>query len=161
MAPFVPTNRAPGVYIEEIQEAGPIAGVGTSTAAFIGPAQQGPITTPTFLTNFTQFQNTFGGYITAPMVYVTHAVRGFFDNGGTTCYFVRVGTAARASRTLNDRAGAPRPTLVVTATREGVVGECHHGPGARRQHRCFCHRHAGPSHGVGSLKQPGHGDGRE
>ena len=81
MAPFVTTNRAPGVYIEEVQEAGPIAGVGTSTAAFIGPAEHGPINTPTFLTNFTQFQNAFGDYIPAPMVYVTHAVRGFFDNG--------------------------------------------------------------------------------
>jgi uncharacterized protein len=122
MAPFVATNKAPGVYIEEVQEAGPIAGVGTSTAALIGPAQQGPINTPTFLTNFTQFQNTFGGYITAPLVYATHAVRGFFDNGGTTCYFVRVGTAVRAFRTLNDRAATPRPTFVVTAKQEGVTG---------------------------------------
>jgi uncharacterized protein len=122
MAPFVATNKAPGVYIEEVQVPGPIAGVGTSTAAFIGPAERGPLNRPTFLTNFTQFQNTFGGYIFAPTVYVTHAVRGFFDNGGTTCYFVRVGTAAPASGTLADRAGTPQPTLVVTAKQEGVAG---------------------------------------
>ncbi|MDZ7268446.1 MAG: phage tail sheath subtilisin-like domain-containing protein [candidate division KSB1 bacterium] len=121
--PFNPINKAPGVYLEEVQVPGPIAGVGTSTAAFIGPAEKGPLTIPTFLTNLTQFQNAFGGYITAPMVYVTHAVRGFFDNGGTSCYFVRVGTAVRASRTLNDR-GTPtaRPALVVTAKEEGVTG---------------------------------------
>lgn len=121
--PFNPINKAPGVYLEEVQVPGPIAGVGTSTAAFIGPAEKGPLNKPTFLTNLTQFQNAFGGYIMAPMVYVTHAVRGFFDNGGTSCYFVRVGTAARASRTLNDRATpTARPALVVTAKQEGVAG---------------------------------------
>ncbi len=115
-------NKAPGVYIDEIQVAGPIAGVGTSTAAFIGPAEQGPIDKPTFLTNWTQFQNTFGSYIPAPMVYVTHAVRGFFNNGGTSCYFVRVGTAVRASLTLNDSATpTARPVLEVTAKEEGVA----------------------------------------
>ena len=76
---FVATNKAPGVYIDEIDVPGPIPGVGTSTAAFIGPAQQGPINKPTFLTSFTQFQNAFGDYILTPLVYVTHAVRGFFD----------------------------------------------------------------------------------
>jgi uncharacterized protein len=120
---FVATNKAPGVYIDEIQLPGAIAGVGTSTAAFVGPAAQGPLNKPTFLTNLTQFQNTFGGYITAPLVYVTHAVRGFFDNGGPSCFFVRIGTAAPASLTLNDRATpTARPTLVVAAKQEGVSG---------------------------------------
>ncbi len=131
---FVATNKAPGVYIDEIDVPGPIPGVGTSTAAFIGPARRGPINTPTFLTNWTQFVEAFGvqdpldprgPFIIAPPVYATHAVRGFFDNGGATCYFVRVGTAVRASRTLNDRATTPQPTLptlVVTAKQEGVAG---------------------------------------
>lgn len=131
---FVATNKAPGVYIDEVQLPGAIAGVSTSTAAFVGAARRGPINKPVFLTNWTQFLNTFGPedpqdklgpYITAPMVFVTHAVRGFFDNGGATMYFVRVGTAARASLPLNDRATAPatpRPTLVVTAKQEGVTG---------------------------------------
>ncbi|ABA58340.1 Phage tail sheath protein [Nitrosococcus oceani ATCC 19707] len=81
------------------------------------------------MTNWTQFINTFGvqdqlgPYITAPQIYVTHAVRGFFDNGGAACYFVRVGTAIRASLTLNDRATpTDRPALVVTAKEEGVTG---------------------------------------
>src|SRR5262245_20326799 len=94
-------NKAPGVYIEEVQLPSPIAGAGTITAAFFGPARRGPINRPTFLTNWTEFVTTFGAqdpldplgpYILDPPVYVTHAVRGFFDNGGTSCYFVRVGT---------------------------------------------------------------------
>lgn len=120
MAPFDAANKAPGVYIQEIDVPGPIAGVGTSTAAFIGPAEQGPINTPVFLTNWTQFQTMFGGYITAPPVYVTHAIRGFLDNGGASFYFVRVSKAVRASLTLNDRATSAKPILVVTAKQEGA-----------------------------------------
>jgi uncharacterized protein len=46
MCAFVATNKAPGVYIDEVQLPGPIAGVGTSTAAFVGPALRGPMRTP-------------------------------------------------------------------------------------------------------------------
>ncbi len=126
MAPFVATNKAPGVYIDEVQLPGPIAGVGTSTAAFVGAARQGPIYTPTFLTNWTQFVDAFGvqddlgPYIPAPPVYVTHAVRGFFDNGGASCYFVRADTAMQAWLVLDDHAA--HPTLRVTAKKEGVEG---------------------------------------
>lgn len=120
---FNAINKTPGVYIDEIQVPGPIAGVGTSTAAFIGPAEKGPINVPTFLTNPTQFENNFGGYISSPMVYVTHAVGGFFGNGGTSCYFVRVGSAVRSSRVLLDRDAIPKSTIVVTAKEEGAAGD--------------------------------------
>lgn len=125
---FVATNKAPGVYIDEIQVPGPIAGVGTSTAAFIGPARLGPINTPVFLTNWSQFVDAFGEadalgpFITSTPVFVTHAVRGFFDNGGTTCFFVRVATAAQASLTLDDRNAAAQPTLVVSWKADGTGG---------------------------------------
>jgi hypothetical protein len=123
----------PGVFIQEIQLPGPIAGVGTSTAAFIGPAKKGPINKPTLLTSWTQFVDKFGikddnnnvsgTYFSAPPVYVTHAVRGFFANGGTSCYFVRVSKAARASLTLKDRNSSnPLDTLVLTAKQEGAAG---------------------------------------
>jgi len=127
---FNAIDKTPGVYIDEIKVPGPIPGVGTSTAAFIGPAKSGPINTPTFLTNWSQFARQFGDpgkpddslgpYVSAPPVYVTHAVRGFFDNGGASCYFVRVATAARASLTLKDRSGTD--SLVVTAKQEGKAG---------------------------------------
>ncbi len=124
---FVATNKAPGVYIDEIDVPGPIPGVGTSTAALIGPARRGPINKPTFLTNWTQFveafgvQDPFGPYIISPPVYAAHAVRGFFDNGGATCYFVRVGNAEHAKAVLKD--GAGKDLLVVTAKEEGTAGD--------------------------------------
>jgi hypothetical protein len=121
---FVSTNKAPGVYIDEVQAPGPITPAPTAIAAFVGPAQIGPLLKPTLLTNAQQFTQQFGSYITDPQtVYVTHAVNGFFAEGGGQCYFVRVGTGVQAGLALNDRATSnPMPTLQVTALKEGVAG---------------------------------------
>lgn len=119
MFTFPESGVAPGVYIREIDRPGPIAGVGTSIAAIIGPAQKGPIGVPTRVTNPTRFEDAFGSYISAPPVYSTHAAHGFFANGGSQLYFVRVGTAKRASLPLDDTNGAV--TLVATAKEEGVA----------------------------------------
>lgn len=116
----MPTYKAPGVYIEEIPATGPIAGVGTSTAAFIGPALQGPIGVPTKITNWSQFKDNFGEYIATPRQYMAYAVEAFFRNGGTVAYITRVGTAARASRQLDDRDGGI--ALDVEALTEGTAG---------------------------------------
>lgn len=116
----------PGVFIEEIPATGPIAGAGTSTAAFIGPALYGPINVPTRITNWTQFKTLFGDYPldTANKFFTPYAVRGFFSNGGTIAYMVRVGTAQTAHLNLNDRASSgAAPALVVTAKRDGKIGE--------------------------------------
>ena len=120
---FTATNKLPGVYIDEIDVPGPIAGVATSVLAVVGPALMGPIATPTLVTNPTQFRDTFGGHFAAPVFYASHAVHGFFENGGSSCYFVRAGTAARSSLDLLDQAAAPNPTLVVTALQEGTRGD--------------------------------------
>ncbi|MCZ6654240.1 MAG: hypothetical protein O7D91_14585, partial [Planctomycetota bacterium] len=126
MATFNAINQMPGVYIREIDVPGPIAGVSTSIAAFLGPALNGDVLRPTRLTNFTQFANQFGvpdadsnpnPYFTDRAIFAPHAVRGFFDNGGAACYFVRVSNERRASLTLNDRAGVP--ALVVRALAPG------------------------------------------
>jgi phage tail sheath protein FI len=119
----MPTYKTPGVYIEELPVTGPIAGVGTSTAAFLGPTLGGATNVPTKVTNWTQFKNIYGEYQAFPRLYLPHAVRGFFDNGGTVAYIVRVGTAARASREIDDRGAAPAgKALRVEAKREGADG---------------------------------------
>jgi uncharacterized protein len=129
MCAFVAINKAPGVYIDEVQLPGVIAGVGTSTAAFVGPARSGELRTPVRLANWTEFLEEFGGpaggspYLTQPPVYVTHAVQGFFAEGGSDCWFVRIGTAKRAELPLKDRSGGGgNDTLVVTAKTEGTQG---------------------------------------
>jgi phage tail sheath protein FI len=111
------------VYIQEITLPGPIQGVGTNVAAFVGPAQQGPLWKPTPLTNVQQFFDMFGSYVESPYrVYAAHAVNGFFAEGGTQCYFVRVGTGVAASLELKDGGTPAQPTLVVTARKEGTAG---------------------------------------
>ncbi len=123
MATFATKGKAPGVYIQEITLPGPIAGVGTNVAAFVGPAKMGPLNKPTTLTNINQFWSIFGDYIEDPYrVYAAHAVNGFFAEGGTNCYFVRVGTGTAATLNLQDRSGKSRTALVVTALKEGVAG---------------------------------------
>ena len=117
-------GKAPGVYIDEIAEPGPIQGVSTNIGAFVGPAAMGPLWKPTILTSFKQFTTLFGSYLEDPYrVYVTHAIKGFFDEGGTQCWFVRVGTGVAAWLDLLDQ---HKPTaqkvLRVTALKEGTDG---------------------------------------
>ncbi|MDA8236663.1 MAG: phage tail sheath family protein [Chloroflexi bacterium] len=97
----MPNYLSPGVYIEEVQAATrPIEGVGTAVAAFVGLAQRGPANTPVMVTNWSQFVATFGDFMEAS--YLAHAVYGYFLNGGTTAYIVRIGA---------DGAGAPSARL--------------------------------------------------
>jgi uncharacterized protein len=107
---------APGVYVEEVPSAvRPIAGVGTSTAAFIGvaadlgerdpaertgmpvrpsgdPYDQADALTPVPVDSWTGFVAAFGDIQTSNR-YLAHAVYGFFDNGGTRCFVARVAAA--------------------------------------------------------------------
>ena len=80
----MPTYLSPGVYVEEV-EAGsrPIEGVGTAVAAFVGLTAKGPLNSPTLVTNWSQFKQTFGDFVEGS--YLAHAVYGFFMNGGGSC----------------------------------------------------------------------------
>ncbi|MEV6824474.1 phage tail sheath C-terminal domain-containing protein [Amycolatopsis sp. NPDC051102] len=117
----MPDYLSPGVFVEEI-DAGPrpIAGVSTSTAGMAGVTVRGPATgKPRLVTNFLEYQRTFGGFLPEPEAAVRDAwadnpaeggrwwlfplaVKGFFDNGGERLYVKRVvsRTAAAASGRL-------------------------------------------------------------
>lgn len=116
----------PGVYIEEFTPGAPIEGVGTSTAAFIGTALQGPIEKPTLIQSWDEFKRVFGDFIDErPRSYLAPAVYGFFLNGGTACYIVRVGSGKMSFKNLDSRQGGgnPDPVLVATALLEGTAGD--------------------------------------
>jgi hypothetical protein len=104
----MPVYLAPGVYVEEKLGSPPIAGVGTSTAAFIGIVDNAvvmpkkptsgaveesyvlaAVNTPVAIANFEQFKNNFGNFQVGNKV-LAHAVYGFFLNGGSNCYVIRV-----------------------------------------------------------------------
>ncbi|RSS50732.1 phage tail sheath family protein, partial [Streptomyces sp. WAC06614] len=86
----MPSYLSPGVYVEEVASGSrPIEGVGTSVAAFVGLAPTGPLNEPTLVTNWTQYVTAFGDFTDG--YYLAHSVYGFFNNGGTAAYVVRVG----------------------------------------------------------------------
>ncbi|PSL53149.1 hypothetical protein B0I31_110242 [Saccharothrix carnea] len=86
----MPTYLSPGVYVEEVEAgARPIEGVGTAVAAFVGFAARGPFNTPTLVSNWAQFTQVFGDFV--PDCYLAQSVYGYFLNGGSNCYVVRIG----------------------------------------------------------------------
>ena len=105
----MPQYLSPGVYVEEVPSAvKPIAGVGTSTAGFVGisadiPLDQMPekasggfyvqadALDPQPINNWEEFRQKFGDFHLANQ-YLAHAVYGFFNNGGTRCWVNRVTT---------------------------------------------------------------------
>jgi phage tail sheath protein FI len=107
---------APGVYIEE-QPSGsmPIEGVGTAVAAFVGfteryDAEQGDPTDPEgvkpqLVTSWPQYERLYGGFVRGAML--PHAVRGFFENGGSAAYICRIPGATGAT----GNGGAPTAVL--------------------------------------------------
>ena len=117
------TYLTPGVYVEEIPSANkPLEGVSTSVAAFIGLAPGGPVNTPMRIANWGQFAAIFGDPENPdagpfmPDAYLAHSVYGFFMNGGSLCWVIRIGAdgngagAARAALPAAGsaaRAGAP------------------------------------------------------
>jgi phage tail sheath protein FI len=96
----MPEYLSPGVYIQEVNSgARPIEGVGTAMAAFVGFAPAGPANKPTLITNWSQYVDTFGAVEDGgrrnphlPDAYLSHAVYGYFLNGGGRCYVDRVVT---------------------------------------------------------------------
>lgn len=94
----------PGVYIEEFAPGAPIQGVSTSIAAFIGTALKGDLDEPTKITSWDLFVEKFGDG-PAPGSHLWHAVRGFFDNGGQTCYIVRASNGGYNTAILKNEAG--------------------------------------------------------
>jgi phage tail sheath protein FI len=101
----MPEYLTPAVYVEETSfRSKSIEGVPTSTFGMAGRTQYGPVpyktTTPkvtmtprpVLVTSFTEYERMFGGLSTAAgdTIYLAHAARSFFDNGGRRLYISRV-----------------------------------------------------------------------
>ena len=127
----MPEYLAPGVYVEETSfRAKSIEGVGTSTTAFAGPTRKGPFraTTddqevPELLTSFGDFERIFGGISDLALSgaspdtnYLAHAVRAFFNEGGSRLYVSRAvgagATTATAQVTADGTAAAEAVNFV-------------------------------------------------
>ncbi|MDQ1450769.1 MAG: uncharacterized protein QOK38_635 [Acidobacteriaceae bacterium] len=126
----MPVLDVPGVYIDEVTSPGVITGVGTSTAAFIGPALNGPINLPTRISSFDDFLKTYGQlqsngsfnpFILTPKVsYLAFGVKAFYDNGGAQAYVVRVGTAKATAWDVKNANG--EVAFRLQAQQQGLAG---------------------------------------
>ena len=121
----MPQYLSPGVYVEEVESGSrPIEGVGTAVAAFVGLAAQGPFNTPTLVTNWSQFTQTFGDFVEGS--YLAHAVYGYFQNGGGAAYVVRIGGNGAASPAARGELGPGASARLggyrVTALEQGDGG---------------------------------------
>ncbi|WP_454751950.1 phage tail sheath family protein [Cupriavidus necator] len=94
------TVSYPGVYIQE-KSSGvrTITGVATSIAAFIDWFPRGPLDEAVQCLSYADFEREFGGiHIDSPASY---GIKQFFQNGGSECWVVRVGTTGSATATEN------------------------------------------------------------
>jgi phage tail sheath protein FI len=124
---MAPEYLSPGVYVEELDKGTkPIEGAGTACAGFIGFAEKGPVNQPTFIPNWSEFVNNFGGFVKGG--YLANAVFGYFLNGGGRCYVTRLpgggdqAAEAKATGALTSKAKPSIESLTVTALEAGPAG---------------------------------------
>jgi hypothetical protein len=88
----VPKDEFPDVNLKELSAAAhPIAGVSTATTAFLGWSPQGHTEMAVEVENLREFVQEFGEPDARSLL--GHAVRHFFDNGGTHAWIVRLAAA--------------------------------------------------------------------
>ncbi len=147
---------SPGVYVEEVDRGPkPLASVGTSTAAFLGALATGPVDEPVLVTNWSEFERTFGPL--GETGHLGHAVYGFFHNGGSQCFVVNVGlpdepapAPARKGKASAGKgkdgggdageAASPPPSAPGEARHKALVARflgADRGPGARSGIHCL------------------------
>ena len=111
----MPEYLSPGVYIQEVDSGPrPIEGVGTACAAFVGfapAAPDGMSNRPVLVTNWMQYVEKFGrleeeGRRNPHMdgSYLSHAVYGYFLNGGGRCYVTRVAVSTNGKASAAEKA---------------------------------------------------------
>jgi phage tail sheath protein FI len=117
----MPEYVTPGVYYELLDTAPPLVrGVRTDIAGFVGLAPRGPLHQPVRIESWRRYQAVFGSF--AGYAYLAYAVKAFLENGGTTCFVVRVAgsDAAPAAAVLKNAAAAE--LLRIEAKNAGIWG---------------------------------------
>ncbi len=137
-------TRAPGIYQSFDSVAPPPLSIAnTRICGVAGLTQKGPMNEPTRLASYDEFLETYGYSVET---YTSDAVHGFFKNGGTDCWVVRVAHTAPAGELAGlDHATCAehvqiddwnKPSLKIRALNEGSWGNtlwvrCAHAPGAQ------------------------------
>jgi hypothetical protein len=122
--------RPPGVYpAADEPRAKPLTVADTRVAGFVGLAARGPLDEPVLIRSWTEFLDIYGHSTES---YLARSIEGFFTNGGSSCYVVRIAHRAKSDekagpehsscseRLVKD--GWDKPTLRVRAMNEGRWG---------------------------------------
>ncbi|MBD2207019.1 phage tail sheath family protein [Calothrix sp. FACHB-1219] len=117
----MPEYLTPGVYFE-FQDAAPpiIRQVRMDIAGFVGLAERGLVNQAVQVNSWRQFQAIFGNFL--PYSFLAYAVKGFFENGGRTCFIVRIAGNDAAKASLVLKSNNNTDVLRVTAVNEGSWG---------------------------------------
>lgn len=102
--------------------------VDTLVMAFVGVAEKGPVNEATRVESFTDFVDKFGGYLTTSDL--AASVEGFFENGGTSAYVVRVVHYTDITNPATKSSAAATKTLLTDAAvaTSGEVTSANAGP---------------------------------
>lgn len=104
----MPTYETPGLYYERLDRARrPLPALRMDVTGFVGMAERGPLDRPVPVESFRQFETRFGGFIGGG--FLAYALKGFFDNGGSRAWIVRI--ASREPDTGAAAASLPLPPL--------------------------------------------------
>ncbi len=133
------TYLTPGIYVEEVP-AGPrpIEAVGTSTAAFVGEAPDAKrnVNEVVAINNWSDFRRNFAEDEASTSTPLSHAVYGFFLNGGVRCYVVNVGPKGNIAgggrkreglqlfETIDEIAIVAAPGYTDAASYDAVLSHC-------------------------------------
>ncbi|MEO6884741.1 MAG: phage tail sheath subtilisin-like domain-containing protein [Jatrophihabitantaceae bacterium] len=97
----MPTYAAPGVYVEEVPSSQKVLSAApTAIAAFVGFTEKAPHDNPNdpdglaprLVTSWTQFESLYGSFVKGAVLPLS--VYGYFANGGSLAYVVRVPNTA-------------------------------------------------------------------
>lgn len=117
----MPEYLTPGVYFEFLDAAPPIIRqVRMDIAGFVGLAERGSVNQAVQINSWRQFQAIFGNFL--PYSFLAYAVKGFFENGGRTCFIVRIAGNDAAKASLVLKSNNNTDVLRVTAVNEGSWG---------------------------------------
>jgi Bacteriophage tail sheath protein len=110
----------PGAYYERVDAGVPVTSpVRMDVAAFVGIAERGPLHLPVPVESWRQFAAYFGDVTGAG--YLAYVVRGFFENGGSRCWIVRIASdAATTAGAVTTAAGVS--AWRIDASSPGVWG---------------------------------------
>lgn len=117
----MPLFTAPGIRFEPVDAGSQrIAALRTDVAGFVGVCERGPLDRPLRAGSWEQFRTAFGNLV--PNAILPWSVKAFFENGGRTCWIVRVAARPALTATAGPQPATRQSSNVLDASGFTVGG---------------------------------------